>query len=576
MTRFPVPTRLACLLAAAFSVTLPAFAQSAADPAAAARQAEVLQRQERERIQRDIEAARPPERATEGIDTSRLMPQVDASAAGKKCHEISVIAIGGAPGLSPAVRDDITRRFAMRCLGVSEIEQILAAVTKDYIDRGFVTTRAYLPAQDLGSGTLNILVIEGKLEAIELDPGAKERINPFNVFPAPGGLLNLRDFEQGIDQVNKLSSNNAQLDIQPGSEVGASRVLIRNTPRFPLHLGLSSDNEGSAGTGRSQVGANLSADGLLHLNELMLFTHRRSTPIDSERKSSESSSFTFIVPLGYSTLTYSGSRSSFLSTLVAPSGLDLAFRGKSDADAWTLDHLVYRDQSTRFGLSATLTKKDTKNYLAGEFLGVSSRALTVLDLGANVSTGLFGGAVNLDLGYAKGLNWAGALRDADYLPDEAPRAQFGKWKLGLGWQRPFQLGTLPAAWSTQITAQHADDTLYGSEQMLIGGLYSVRGFVDHTLSGDHGWYARNEFSLSPTVELGGQVLPLRLFAGLDVGRVRNRVADIPEGRLSGMAIGGTARWKGFSFSVTHTRPLGKPDFFSRETPQTWVRGSADF
>lgn len=575
MARLPVPTRLACMLAAAFSVTFPALAQTGVDPAAAARQAEVLQRQNQERIQRDIETARPRERGVEGIDTSRLMPQVDASAAGKKCHEISVIAIGGAPLLSPAVREDITRRFAMRCLGVSEIEQILGAITKDYVERGFVTTRAYLPAQDLGRGKLEILVIEGKLEAIELDEGAKKSINPANVFPAPGGVLNLRDFEQGIDQVNKLSSNSAQLDIQPGQEVGASRVVIRNAPRFPLHLGLTADNEGSESTGRAQAAANFSADGLLHLNELMLFTHRRSTPIDSMRKSSESSSFTFIVPWGYTTMTYSGSRSSFLSTIVAPSGLDLGFRGKSASDAWTVERLMYRDQTSRFNLSATLTKKDTKNWLAGEFLGVSSRALTVLDLGANVSTGLAGGALNVDVGYAMGLNMAGALGDADYLPDDAPRAQFGKWKLGLGYQRPFQVGGVGLAWSSQLTAQYADDVLYGSEQMLIGGLYSVRGFVDHTLSGDHGWYARNEVSASPVLDLGGQAVPLRLFAGVDLGRVRNRVANIPEGRLSGMAVGATARWKGFALSVTHTRPLGKPDFFRRESPQTWLRASVD-
>jgi hemolysin activation/secretion protein len=562
-------------LAGLLSLTPLAFAQTGADPAAASRQADVIQRQNQERIQRDIEAARPRDTTPQGIDTSTLMPRVDASAAGKTCHEISVIAIGGAARLSPAVKEDITRRFAMRCLGVAEIEQILGIVTKDYIERGFVTTRAYLPAQDLKRGTLNILVIEGKLEAIDLDEGARKRINPVNVFPAPGGLLNLRDFEQGIDQVNKLSSNSAQLDILPGKEVGASRVLIRNAPRFPLHAGLSADNEGSASTGRAQAAVNLSADGLLHLNELMLLTHRRSQPEDSARKSSESSSFTFILPWGYTTMSYSGSRSSFLSTLVAPSGLDLQFRGKSDSDAWSIERLMYRDQTSRFGLSASLTKKDTKNYLAGEFLGVSSRALTVLDLGSNISTGLLGGFLSVDTGYARGLNMAGALADADYLPDEAPRAQFGKWKLGIGYQRPFQIGSLPAAWSTQFTAQHADDTLYGSEQLLIGGLYSVRGFVDHTLSGDHGWYARSEVSVRPTLNLGSQAVSTRLFAGLDLGRVRNRVADIPEGRLLGMAVGASGSWKGISLSVTHTRPLKQPGFFHRESPQTWVRANID-
>lgn len=563
------PKRRAWMLAAAISSCFAHTAQAQSAQDAAARQADVLQRQNQERIARDIERALPRERSAEPVDTSKLLPAVDASRVGPKCHPIAAIAIEGAPTLSEAVRREIGARFSGHCLGVAEVEQILGEITKDYVLRGYVTTRAYLPAQDLAQGKLTILVLEGRVESVVLSEEARRSINPWNVFPAPGGLLNLRDFEQGIDQVNKLSSNNATLDIQPGEQAGASKVVVRNTPAAPYHASLSADNTGSEGTGRNQLGATFSTDRLLGLNELLLFTYRRSQPNDNARKGSVSKSLSFILPFRYSTLSYAGSRSRFTSSVPLPGSDPVAFQGVSQSDSLRAEHLVFRNQTTRQTLAATLTAKDSKNYLAGAFLGVSSRKLSVLDLDASTSTGLWGGALTLDLGYARGLDLAGALKDADGLPGEAPRAQFGKIKYGASWLRPFQLGGVHATWNSTLSGQRARDVLYGSEQILIGGLYSVRGFVDNTLSGDNGWYLRNELAFHPVLPLAQ--LPVRLYAGLDYGRVSNRAADARNGALAGMALGASISWKGMSLDVSTTRALREPGFFHRESPRTWVR-----
>lgn len=569
MARTFEPTRLALALAIAMSIGYPqaARAQSAAD--AAARQADILQRQNQERINRDIERALPPERPVQGIDTRTLVPSVDGSAAGRQCHPIATIAIEGAPNLSDDVRDGLTGRFANQCLGVAEVETILGEITKDYVLRGYITTRAYLPAQELGQGRLTILVLEGKVESVVVNDGGRNSINPWNVFPSAGGLLNLRDFEQGIEQVNKLSSNNAALDIQPGQEAGASKVVINNNPSTPFHASLSADNTGSDNTGRNQLGATVSADRLLGLNELLLFTYRRSQPNDMGRKGSVSKSLTFMLPLRYATVTYSGSRSRFTSEVAVPNNTPLAFQGMSDSDSLRADYLVFRNQTTRQSLSATLTAKDTKNYLAGNFLGVSSRKLTVLDIDSNTSTGFLGGALSIDIGWAQGLSSLGALDDAGGLPDAAPRAQFGKFKYGLNWLRPLALGGVRATWTTSLTGQRARDVLFGSEQILIGGLYSVRGFVNNTLSGDDGWYLRNELAAHPVLPMAN--VPVRLYAGLDYGRVSSRAEGVPEGSLAGAVVGASFSWKGASIDVSNTRALREPSTFRREGSRTWIR-----
>lgn len=549
----------------------PTHAQTAADQAAAARQADILQRQNLERVQRDFQSVLPAERVPTGIDTRELLPKVDASAAGKKCHDISHINISGAPNLSTEMREQIERDFSGRCLGVVEIEQILAEVTRDYMARGYITTRAYLPQQDLSKGILEILVLEGVVDKIMLEDDEHGSIRLGTVFPRAGQIMNLRDFEQGIEQVNKLSSNNAVMDVQPGQTAGASAIVIRNQPRTPFHASFSGDNQGSEGTGRNQYAATVIADHLLGLNELLLYTHRGSHPHDEERKFSESDSFSAIVPFGYSTVSLSSNRSRYTTTIVAPSGLDLQFRGKSATDSLRIERVMFRDQSTRATLGSSLTLKDSNSWLAGQYLGISSRRLTVLDLDANVSTGVAGGVLGLDFGLVKGLSVAGALHDMDNLPSEAPRAQFDKLKFGLSYSIPFHIAGKDFSFSSSFTGQKAMDTLYGSEQILIGGIYSVRGFVNNTLSGDSGYYVRNDLSMRHNVTVGGQAVGLRFYTGIDFGEVRSRVADVPAGRLAGMAIGVNANWKGVSVEVFNTRALDQPNFFVREAPQTWVR-----
>ena len=544
---------------------------AAQTPAAeVARQADVLQRQSEERIQRDIDQAireRPAPQVAPAIPT----PRVDASAAGPSCHQIHSIDIQGAPHLSAKAREDIGRRYAKRCLGVAEIEAILAEITRDYIERGYITTRAYLPSQDLSRGRLEILVVEGVIGSIELRDGGAGSIRPGLVFPAEGELLNLRDLEQGIEQLNRLSSNNVQLDIQPGDAPGSSRVLILNAPTRPLHAMIGADNYGSDSTGRNQLSFSLSADRLLGLNELMIYTHRRSQPYDSQRRASSADSFSFLLPLGYSTLSASVFASRYATGVTTPSGTPLRFHGDSDGYNLRLQRVVYRDGGTRAAFSTGLAGKSSRNYLEDELLGVSSRRLTLFDVEASASARVAGGAASGALAYVRGLSMLGALRDAADLPGDAPHAQFDKLHYEFSWFRPLQLGSVNAEFSTQWSGQWTRQALYGSEQQLIGGVYSVRGFSRSTLSGDSGWYARSEIAWRPTLEAAGQPLPLRLYAGFDLGAVSNQAAGVPGGHLRGVALGIAGGFKRVSFDLFHARAVSQPDFLPREGSQTWLR-----
>lgn len=475
-----------------------------------------------------------------------------------------------------STRAALTDRLQGQCLGVAEIETLMSEITRFYIERGYVTTRAYLPAQDLSQGTLTLAVIEGRVEKISLDDGDRRSVNTRTLFPDVGEVLNLRDLEQGVDQINQLASNNATLDLLPGSQPGTTVVLIKNEPKKPWRVNLSGDNQGSPSTGKTQLGLSVSVDNLFNLNEAWLLTHRRAHPHDRDRKDSTSDSLNVSVPFGYTTAYFSASRSDYVSAFTASSGAELQSRGDSETVSATVERVMSRTQNSRLTLGGTLGRKSARNYLDDQFLAVSSRALTVLDLELGYWRAGTWGVVQSAVSYSQGLGILNALKDPGGLPGEAPRAQFGKWGWTLNYNRPFELGTQSFSWSTSLVAQVSNDVLYGSEQMLIGGIYTVRGFVNSTLSGDHGFYVRNDLSWLTQLPLGSDRRPMRLFLGLDHGRVKNKVAGIPQGALTGAAIGASVFWPWMSLELSASKPVRHPSFLADEPTRVWFRLNFSF
>lgn len=500
-----------------------------------------------------------------------MQPRVDVPDLGVRCRDIHTVRITGATLLPPEVRAQIEREFSGRCLGVSDIEAALARITKSYIDRGYVTTRAYLPAQDLSGGTLEITVIEGIIQQYRIDTPRKESVWARGAFPAaPGEALNLRDLEQGIDQINRLASNRATLDIQPGDEPGQSVVLVRNPAVTPVNFYLSYDNYGTPATGRSSVSGTVSFDSVLGLNELIMFTRRQSVPRDPDHES-DVSAVHVSLPFGYSRLTFDASRSTYANSIDLPSGNSLLAEGSTVTYSGMLERVLTRDQASQVSLSGRLTMQDTRSYFADQFLSIASRKLTYADVGISGFTIVGGGLLNMRLGYVKGLSSLGALRDPDDLPSDAPHAQFDKLTFDLGFNRNFKVGVQPVSWSSQFSVQRAFNTLYGSQQFLLGGVATVRGSRDNTLSGDNGYLWRNEFSLPWEQGMDGAGLRGRLYAAYDFGKVTNRASGVPSGSMSGVTVGATIFWKAASLDLFAARATHLPGAFDYEGTQYGVR-----
>ncbi|MGY2263443.1 POTRA domain-containing protein, partial [Pseudomonas sp. SDO55104_S430] len=123
------------------------------------------------------------------------------------------------------------------------------------------------PQQDLSGGHLQVLVVEGRLEALKSAPDSQLSERELAMaFPGKAGdLVNLREIEQLVDQLNRLPSNQAKMELAPGKNVGGSEVLVTNSPQKPWRVGLSRSNDGQRSTGEQQWGTTFDWDSPLGL-----------------------------------------------------------------------------------------------------------------------------------------------------------------------------------------------------------------------------------------------------------------------------------------------------------------------
>lgn len=171
---------------------------------------------------------------------------------GDRCIDIQQVELAGVTLLRPAVQAAAVAPYQNQCLTAAQLNLLLQDITHAYVERGYVTTRAYLPAQDLSSGQLKIQVMEGHVEALDgasvLSAQELSMLLPLQA----GQAFNIRSLEQAVDQLGRLPSRQVQFDLQPGEEAGGSRVVARGERGKPWRVGLSRHNDGQRSTGEQQ------------------------------------------------------------------------------------------------------------------------------------------------------------------------------------------------------------------------------------------------------------------------------------------------------------------------------------
>ncbi|TBC90105.1 ShlB/FhaC/HecB family hemolysin secretion/activation protein (plasmid) [Rhizobium leguminosarum] len=514
-----------------------AHAQSPAD--------DFTRRQEEQTQSQRLDALR---RATPGGSADKENGSLPAGSGNGACFDIMRVEIDGANLLSAQEIGKLTAPYGNRCVGLAEINAVLRDVTHLYIDHGYVTSRAYVPQQDIRkTRILRLLVVEGTLSDIYLN-GQKVAGSGSLATAFPGligRVVNIRDIEQGLDQMNRLQANDAKSAMLPGPKDGTSILNIENRPARPWHASIGNNNMGQESTGFSRSSASLTFDDLLDINDQWSFSYEHSGPNypwgNDGKGYGNSYSGSVSVPYGYSTVSLNGSWYQYESA-VEGNFSSLETSGNSGQAGLGIDRVVLRDKDSITTVRSSLTYKQTNNFLLGNLIEVGSRRYTVGEIGVSHSRRMFGGIWVFDASYDKGLGLFDAVEPGDPGAGNAdPR--FSKFNATISVTQPFQASGRQFELTSLVSGQYSPDNLLGAEQISLGSYSNVRGTRESVLFGNNGMFSHNEIVWRTKSNESGDAVAkvlgeLRPYLGLDYGHVYSQKRfDMTGGDLASWTAG---------------------------------------
>lgn len=538
--------------------TASGYAQTLVDPLA-----RETQRIEDREIQRQVEReerfrndqSRPPSGAEVPIAGSNI-------GSDDRCVTIKSVNLKGLTLYDEREFAETVKALVGDCIRVSQIDEALRFITNRYISDGFVTSRAVVGPQDLSSGVLEIFLVEGVLSSIRSAEGGYAKRPLHTAF---GGLqgrnLNLRQIEQGVDQLARLSSYEPSIDIEPGDEPGTSNLLVmRNRIGREWRPSISLDNDGSANTGRYQLTAGLDLDNALGVADYWSFYYTRDLKNDPAVGNVSVGGFVSI-PYGWWTLTLSGGKFRYNSVL---SGNDQSFAsaGESWNSSVSLENMVYRDADTKFSLNWALGLQDTENTIQGIRLSSSSYRQVTGTLNMRLQKRLRDALVGIDLGISRGINILGA-NSADTGPGGAT-IEARRLTAAVTYQSKLSAWNQTLDYNAILRGQAAIDPAFSSGRFSLGGSSTVRGFRDDGISGRYGLFLRQQIGLPLLRLFPGQrdaQIFLSGFAGYDAGVIIPHNGDrFERGQLHASVIGLRLTNRFVQAELTASAPVHAPKF----------------
>lgn len=468
------------------------------------------------------------------------------------CFNINSIQMKGNTLLGRNELEMIILPYKGKCLGKAGVNQLMAKLTTLYIDNGYITTRVYIPPQDLNTGVLEFVVIEGVLEEFSINNNSdQDRRKLWWAMPAQSGEhLSISEIEQGIDQINRVPSANAKMKLWPGRETGATHIQVLNKPSDEFRGTVEWNNEGQANTGKQKLRFGMDADNILGINDTWGMNYIGSKDTNALTLNSS-------FPFRKWSFNLSHSYSEYLNIL--PENTDLF--GQSNTSTLSSDYLLYRNGKRKVQWINNVTVRRSERRLLG--VELKPQKLVPIRSAINLSENLPWGFYSAEGGFVYGTKLFGASEDPSGAPKGTPKAQFKKIDGRFTLVKP-----LPpwASYQGNIAFQYTEDLLYSSEQIHIGDKSSVRGFETTAASGEKGFYWRNDISLSTATLLSKSGLAdsaawLRygsLFTFIDFGWVEPKLQKRAD-RAAGAGLGLRINYGAMNASIVWSKAIESPE-----------------
>jgi len=451
-----------------------------------------------------------------------------------------------------------------RCLGTQGVNTVLERLQQALIARGWVTSRVLAAPQDLASGTLRLTLVPGRIAAIRFAEGTTDRTSLRTAIPATAGdLLNLRDIEQGLENLKRLPTAETDIQIEPsqatGAQPGDSDLVVKYSRAAralgPLRATFSLDDSGTKSTGRTQGGATLAWDGPLGLNDLAYVSVNHDL-FNHDAQGTSGQTLHYSVPYGDWLLGATASQSKYHQS-VAGLSQDYVYAGETRNAELRLSRLMYRDKSRKTTVWLRGFRRASNNYIDDTEIEVQRRVVGGWELGANHREFIGQATLDANLQYRRGTGAFGAMPAPEEFFGEGT-SRFRLIAADANLNLPFQIGSQKLRYSALWRAQWNRTPLTPQDRFSIGGRYTVRGFDgESSLMAERGWLVRNDIGWALWAS-GAE-----LYVGVDHGEVGGASAEYLLGkRLTGGVLGLRGALdipKGLSYDFFVGAPIKKPE-----------------
>lgn len=399
---------------------------------------------------------------------------------------VSAFRITGARAYPMPRLEALVKPWVGRTLDLKGLNEAAGALTRLYQSEGHLLSYAYLPAQKVDGGVVEIAVLEGRIDAVQVVTAQEVRLRDEVVQAHTQPLTQAQpvlqdEVERKVLLLNDIPGVVARAAFTPGASTGGADIVVSVAEEEPLALRVEADNHGSRSSGEYRAG--------LQMQLRDLSGHGDSTTLRATVANGGglvSGSIATQLPVGgdglrlgasLSRLNYSlsGDFGALGATGVASTlGVDASWPWlrSFDANLWLRGGLDYKrlsDEVVRAGVENHRTLRQGTLGLTGDWRD------EWLGGGASAVTG------TLALGQVHG----NGNRDA-----------FKKAQLQLARSQGLPVG-VPLSVYARVLAQYTGAPLDSAEKLALGGPGGVRAYAPGEASVDIGrlWSAELRYAL---------------------------------------------------------------------------------
>lgn len=452
------------------------------------------------------------------------------------------VEVSGSSILTDAELQTITAAVEGRSVSLNELRQVADRITEIYLNRGYITSRAVVPAgQTIENGVVRIQVIEGRLGRIDVEGNQrlKTRYITSRIQLGANPPLSTAALE---DQLRLLRADplleNVEASLRAGDQEGESILIVRVTEASPFDAIFSVDNYSPPSIGSERAGIGLRHRNLTGWGDLMAVFYNTASIVGQ----GDSDVFDLIYNRPINAM------NGTIQLRVAPNRnriIQAPFDAFNIEGKTKLYEVSYRQPLVRtpvqefalslgFGYQQSQTFIDEEGTRFGEGPGEDGISRTsVFKFGQDYVHRDPQGAWALRSQFSLGTG----LFDATTNNNPNPDGRFISW---LGQVQRVQRLSDNHLLIVQGDVQLSPNALLPSQQFVIGGGLSLRGYRQNVRSGDNGFRISVEDRI--TLERDSAGIPLLQVAPFfDMGMVWNHKDNpnlLPDQRfLAGVGLG---------------------------------------